>query len=203
MRLEGLTELQLDAMRELGNVGAGHAATALSQLLGTPVGLTVPSAEIVPISHVPSVFGGPETLVSAVYSKLLGDISGGMLFLLPRDASLSLVDLLRARSVGSTRSLGHDEQALITNTAALLASAYIAAVARMADLTLLPSSPAFALDMAGAVLEVASAEVGMRADAAILLRTRFYDEETFIDVALFFLPDPDSLEVILGRLGVA
>ncbi len=202
MRLEGLSELQLDAMRELGNVGAGHAATALSQLLGTPVGLTVPSAEIVPISQVPGVFGGPETLVSAVYSRLLGDISGGMLFLLPRDASLSLVDLLRARSVGSTRSLGHDEQALITNTAALLASAYIAAVARMADLTLLPSSPAFALDMAGAVLEVASAEVGMRADAAILLRTRFYDEETFIDVALFFLPDPDSLEVILGRLGV-
>lgn len=202
MRLENLSELQLDAMRELGNVGAGHAATALSQLLGTPVGLTVPSAELVPVSRVPDVFGGPEKLVAAVYARLLGDIAGGLLFLVPRDAALALVDMLRSRDVGSTRSLGHDEQALITHAANLLGSAYVAAVGRMCDLTLLPSTPAFALDMAGAILEVASVEVGFKTDVAVLLRTRFIDEDTIIDVALFFLPDPDSLEVIFGRLGV-
>lgn len=202
MRLEDLTEIQLDAMRELGNVGAGHAATALSQLLGTPVGLEVPLAETVPVAQVPDVFGGPETLVAAVYQRLLGDIEGGLLFLLTRDATLALVDMLRARDVGSTKTVGAEEQKLVTHAASLLASSYIAAVGRMCDLTLLPSQPAFALDMAGAILEVATVEIGLRTDVAVLLRTRFFDEDTSIDVALFFLPDPESLEVVFGRLGI-
>lgn len=203
MRIERLSDMQLDALREIGNIGAGHAATALSQLMDKAVGLRNPELELIPVADVPKVFGGPEHLVGAVYCRMLGDIAGGMLFMMPRDSALALIDLMHGRQVGSTRSFGHTEEAMLTHVASLLASAYVAAIARMADLNVLPSTPSFALDMAGAILEVAVTEIGMKATSALLVRTAFFDEETTVDAVLFFLPDPDSLEIILGRLGMA
>ncbi len=203
MRLERLTELQMDALREVGSIGAGHAATALSQLMDMPVGVRNPEIEIMPLGEIPGVFGGPEQLVGAVYLRLLGDIEGGMLFMAPRDSLLSLVDLLHSRRPGTTKSFGREQEALVTHVASILGASYIAAIARMADLNVLPSTPSFVLDMAGAILEVATTEAGMKAHSAMLIRTAFFHEETKIDVALFFLPDQDSLEVLLGRLGIA
>jgi len=199
---ENLSEFQIDALRELGSVGAGHAATALSQLLDHMVDITVPEVRLVPVSDVPMVFGGPETLVGAVHCRLLGDIAGSMLFIAPRHALLALVDMLRTREIGSTKSLNAEEDALITHCASILMSAYLAAVSRMADINLLPSNPSFAFDMMGAILQVATLESGMKADTAIVVLTSFSDERSAVDAALFFLPDPDSLEVLLGRLGI-
>jgi chemotaxis protein CheC len=197
-----MSAFQIDALRELGSIGAGHAATALSQLLDHPVEITVPEVKLVPVSDVPMLFGGPETLVGAVYSRLLGDISGGMLFIAPRAAMLGLVDLLRSREPGTTKSMNAEEEALATHTGSILISAYLSAIARMADLSLLPSPPAFAFDMMGAILEVATVDIGMKADTAILVLTSFIDERAVVDAALFYMPDPDSLDVILGRLGI-
>jgi len=202
MRLSDLSELQIDALREVGNIGAGHAATALSQLVGKPINLSPPTLELISLQEIPRVLGGPEKLVGAVYSRFLGDIEGGMLFMAPRDASLALADLMHGREVGTSRSFGHDEEALITHTGSILAAAYLAAIARFSDLNVLPSKPAFALDMAGAVLEVATVEVGLKGDTALLLRTNFSDEDTSVEVVLFFLPEQDSLDTMLGRLGV-
>lgn len=202
MRLEDLNDLQIDALREVGSIGAGHAATALSQLVDHRIDLEVPQLEMLPIGSVPDVFGGPETLVGAVYDRMLGDLGGGLLFVAPRDSSLALVDLMRNRPVGTAKSFGTEEEATITHVASILASSYIAAIARLADLNILPARPSFALDMAGAILQVVTAETGMRAENALLLRTRFFNEETTVDAYMFFLPDPDGLDVLLGRLGV-
>jgi len=202
VRLEDLSDLQVDALREIGNIGAGHAATALSQLMGNPVGLRYPELDIVPFGRVPHVLGGPERLVGAVYSRLLGDIDGGILFMAQRDSSLALCDLMHSRPLGTTKSFGHDEEALITHVASIISAAYLAAIARLAELNVLPSSPSFVLDMSGAILEVATTDVGMKAQSALLVRTSFYTEDASVDAVLLFLPDPDSLDVILGRLGV-
>lgn len=203
MRLDELTPLQLDALREVGGIGAGHAATALSQLVDRPVALEVPRIEILRLTEVPHVFGGPERLVGAVYSRLLGDLNGGILFMAEREAALALVDLMHGHEVGAAKSMGHDEEALLRHVASILISAYLAAIARMADLDVLPSSPSLAFDMAGALLEAVIAEVGMEAAEAMLVRTAFIDEGRSVEAALFFVPNPDSLSVILGRLGVA
>lgn len=202
MKLSDLSELQIDALREVGNIGAGHAATALSQMVGKAIALTPPTLDLIPLWEIPRTLGGPEQLVGAVYSRLLGDIEGGMLFMAPRDASLALADLMHGREVGTSRSFGHDEEALVTHVGSILASAHLAAVARFTDLNVLPSNPAFALDMAGAILDQATAEVGLKGDTALLMRTTFSDADTSIEVVMFFLPDPDSLETMLGRLGV-
>jgi chemotaxis protein CheC len=166
------------------------------------VDLAVPTLQLVPIGEVPAIFGGPETLVAAVYNRLLGDLDGSILLAAPRDSSLALVDLMRNRAPGTTRSFGRDEQALLTHVSGILATAYLASIGRLADLSLMPAPPSFALDMAGAILEAVTMEAGTKADCAILVVTRFLEMESPVDVHLFFMPDPDSLEVLLGRLGV-
>lgn len=203
MRPEDLSALQLDALQELGNIGAGHAATALSQLVDLPVSIEVPTAYLVPVDDVPTAFGGPETLTGAVFSRLLGDVGGSILFVAPREAMLGLVDLLRAREPGRTKTMGAEEATLATHAASLLMSSYLAAIARMTDLNLIPSQPRYAFDMLGGILDAVVVEVGMRSAHAIVVMNRFSAENVSVDAALFYIPDPDSLEVLLGRLGIA
>jgi len=202
MRLDELSDLQLDALREVGGIGAGHAATALSQLVDRPINLEVPRIEIVRLSDVPHMFGGPERLVGAVYSRMLGDIGGGILFMADSTAALALADLMHGRTPGTTASVGHEEEALLRHVASILISAYLAAIARMADLDVLPSDASMAFDMAGALLEAVISEVGVTATEAVLVRTSFIDEGAAVDAALFFVPDSRSLSVILGRIGM-
>ncbi|HEY5468098.1 MAG TPA: chemotaxis protein CheC [Coriobacteriia bacterium] len=203
MRLDSLSEMQVDALRECGSIGAGHAATALSQLVGHPISIDVPTLEVVGIGDVPELFGGPEVLVAAVHVRLLGDLGGSMLFMAERKSALALVDLMRSRAVGSVRTYGADEEALVTHVASILMSAYLAAIGRLADVSMLPARPSSALDMAGALMEAVTSAAAMHADVALFLRTRFHDADTSVDAYMFFLPDLDSLEVLLGRLGVA
>lgn len=203
VRLDTLTPMQLDALREVGGIGSGHAATALSQLVDRSISLEVPRIEIVDFSEVPQLFGGPERLVGAVYARILGDITGAILFMVDRGAALALVDMMHGRSVGTAKSLGHDEEALLRHVASILISAYLAAIARLADLDVLPSSPSLAFDMAGALLQSAVAEIGVEAEQAFLVRASFVDEGDTIEAALFFVPSPESLSVLLGRLGMA
>jgi chemotaxis protein CheC len=203
MRFDALSDMQADALRETGNIGAGHAATALSQLVGHMVSIDVPTLEVLGVGEVPELFGGPEVLVVGVHIRLLGDMGGSMLFMIERSSALALVDLMHARPIGSTRAFGPDEEALVSDVASTLASAYLAAVGRLANISLLPARASSTLDMSGAIMQTVTSDAAMRADVALLLKTRFYDADTSVDAYLFFLLDPASLGVLLGRLGVA
>lgn len=203
MKVGSLTEMQLDALREVGGIGAGHAATALSQLVDRPIELQVPTIEIVNVEDVPSVFGGPQRLVVAVYARMLGDLAGGILFMTDQEAAVSLVAMLHGRDKGDRKTVGREEEAMLRHVSSIIISAYLAAIARMADLDVLPASPVLAMDMAGALLQAVVAEVGMKAEQAVFVRTSFIDEENAVEAAVFFIPDPDSLSVLLGRIGMA
>jgi chemotaxis protein CheC len=203
MRVDSLSEMQADALRETASIGAGHAATALSQLVGHRVSIDVPTLEVLGVGEVPEFFGGPEALVVGVHVRLLGDIGGSMLFMAERDSALALVDLMHARPVGSTKAFRSDEEALFTHVASLLMSAYLAAVGRLADMSLLPARPSSTMDMAGAITQAVASDAAMRADVAFLLKTRFHDADASVYAYLFFLPDPAGLRALLGRLGVA
>jgi len=203
MRFDTLTEMQADALRETGSIGAGHAATALSQLVGHAVSIDVPTLEVLGVGDVPDLFGGPEVLVVGVHVRVLGDIGGSMLFMAERASALALVDMMHARPVGTAKAFGADEEALVSHVASILMAAYLAAVGRLADVSLLPARASSTLDMAGAIMDAVTADVAMRADVALLLKTRFYGSDTSVDSYLFFLLDPTGLGVLLGRLGVA
>jgi chemotaxis protein CheC len=201
--MSGLSYLQLDALREIGTIGAGHAATALSQLLHTRVNMLVPRVSAVPLHEVPYLVGGPETPVVGVFLKLFGDVPGNVLFLLPKDSSETLVDLVTGQPVGTTRNIDDEfEQSVIKEIVNILTSAHLNALTMMLKLVMLPSVPALAQDMAGALLNAVLAEFGEAADCAIVVETKFSLPFRDIIGYFFLIPHPDALATMMQALGV-
>jgi chemotaxis protein CheC len=203
VNLSNLTDLQLDAVREISGIGAGHAATSLSELVGRTIRLEVPTIGIVRIGDVAQVFGGREQIVGAVYARLTGEFDGGMLFMAAPEAVRALSIMLGESPdhVGEVPD-ARCEDALLSAIEKLISS-YLRAVSETTGLQVETSGGAWAYDMAGALLEAAVAEIGMSAESAVVVRTVFIDMNHSVEVAFFFVPDPDSLDVILGRLGMS
>ncbi|RJQ55148.1 MAG: CheY-P-specific phosphatase CheC [Actinobacteria bacterium] len=198
----GLKDLERSALLEIGSIGAGHAATALSELVDQKVMITVPKLQIVPVHQVPDLVGGPEELVAAIYVRVMGDVRGSMLFLVPRESAIALIDLLQGHELGQTKVISETDEELLKQTGNILAMAYLNSLTRLTDLIFLPSPPAFAFDMVGAILDSIMTEAGMAAEQAIVVSTEFVHIADHVDAMLFFLPKPETLSVILAHLGV-
>ncbi|KUK13933.1 MAG: chemotaxis protein CheC [Synergistetes bacterium] len=197
-----LTEAQLDALKEAGNIGAGNAATALYQIIGKKIMMSVPRAAVIPLSEVPDVLGGSEVLVAGVFLRVLGDAPGSILFVMPKDSALYLVDMLMGRPESSTQVLSEMDQSALKEIGNILASSYLNALASFTKLTFLPTVPALAFDMAGAILDVILVELGQLGDYALLIETRFQAESAHVEGHFFLIPDPGALSIILKALGV-
>ncbi len=193
---------QLDALKEIGNVGAGNSATALSQLINRKIDMTVPQIAIMPLGDVPDVVGGPEAMVVGVFLRVYGPAPSSILFLLPRESAFSLVDMLMGREQGYTTSLDSMDESALMEIGNILAGAYLNALSHFTKLTLLPSIPALAMDMAGAILNVVLVQLGEMGDHALVIETEFATENDGVKGHFFLIPDPGSLNTILAAIGV-
>lgn len=197
-----LTALQLDALREVGNVGAGNSATALSQIINRKIDMTVPQVAIMPLGDVPDVVGGPDAMVVGVYLRVFGVAPSSILFLLPRDSAFILVDMLMGREQGYTTSLSSMDESALMEIGNILAGAYLNSLSHFTNLTLLPSIPALAMDMAGAILSVILIQLGQMGDHALVIETEFTTDTEGVSGHFFLIPDPGSLTTILAAIGV-
>lgn len=197
-----LTPNQLDALREVGNVGAGNSATALSQLIKKKIDMTVPHISILPLGEVPDVVGGPDLMVAGVYLRVFGAAPGSILFLLPRDSAFYLIDMLMGRPQGTTQELNEMDESALMEIGNILAGAYLNALSFFTNLTLLPSIPALAMDMAGAILSVILIQLGQMGDHALVIETEFTTDDDGVKGHFFLIPDPGSLHTILAAIGV-
>jgi len=197
-----LSLVQLDALKEIGNVGAGNSATALSQLINRKIDMTVPQIAIMPLGDVPDVVGGPDVMVAGVYLRVFGPAPSSILFLLPRDSAFYLVDMLMGREQGYTTSLDSMDESALMEIGNILAGAYLNALSHFTKLTLLPSIPALAVDMAGAILSVILIQLGEMGDHALVIETEFTTENDGVKGHFFLIPDPGSLSTILSAIGV-
>ena len=197
-----LSALQLDALREIGNVGAGNSATALSQIINRKIDMTVPQVAIMPLNDVPDVVGGPDAMVAGVYLRVFGPAPISILFLLPRESAFYLVDMLMGREQGSTKSLISMDESALMEIGNILAGAYLNALSYFTNLTLLPSIPALAMDMAGAILSVILAQLGQMGDHALVIETEFTTDNDGVKGHFFLIPDPGSLNTIMTAIGV-
>ncbi len=197
-----LSALQLDALREVGNVGAGNAATALSQIINKKIDMTVPQVAILPLGDVPDVVGGPDAMVAGVYLRVFGPAPGSILFLLPRESAFCLVDMVMGREKGCTHSLNSMDESALMEIGNILAGAYLNALSYFTKFTLLPSIPALAMDMAGAILSVILIQIGQMGDHALVIETEFTTDSNGVKGHFFLIPDPGSLGTILAAIGV-
>ncbi|MGE5654466.1 MAG: chemotaxis protein CheC [Bacillota bacterium] len=200
-----LSPIQLDALREVGNIGAGNAATALSTLLGRRIDMTVPAVSVLPIPAVAELLGGDEAIVVGVYFRINGDAPGNMLFVLDEPSAGQLVDVLmdnnslKAPIVGASDGLTMSALMEIGN---ILGSSYLSSLMTMTNLALRISVPALARDMSQAVLNIGLIQYGQAGDSALVIETAFHEGKSVVRSHFFFIPDPDSFGLILSSLGV-
>ena len=197
-----LSANQLDALREIGNVGAGNSATALSQIINRRIDMNVPKVALVPLDSVPDLVGGPDTIVVGVFLRVYGKAPGNILFLLPQKSAFYLVDTLMGKSHGDTEKLDFMDESALMEIGNILAGAYLNAFFTFTNISMLPSIPALAMDMAGAILNVVLVQLGQMGDTAMVIETEFLSEDDGINGQFFLVPDPGSLNTIIDAVGV-
>lgn len=197
-----LTPIQLDALREIGNVGAGNSASALSQIINKRIDMNVPKVALVPIESVPDLVGGPDTIVVGVFLRIYGKAPGNVLFLLPQKSAFYLVDTLMGREKGTTKSLDFMDESALMEIGNILSGAYLNAFFSFTHISMLPSIPALAMDMAGAILNIILVQLGQMGDQAMVIETEFLAEDDGISGHFFLVPDPGSLGILIKAVGV-
>lgn len=196
----GLSDFEKDALKEVGNIGSSHAATALSQMANRRVDITVPDLKLIPIEDFLDEVGGTDQLVAGVYSKIQGDLSGGMLAVFPMVTALVLVDMLMGRPFGSTETLSEMDSSALVEVGNILTSTFLSATSDFLDLSVFPSPPQLACDMAGSLLQFLVIELGEHADNAILFQTNLSMSPTKVTGHLFLCIDPTSLDTVFTKI---
>lgn len=197
-----LTDLQLDALREIGTIGAGNAATGLSKMLNKRISISVPSTKVVKLEKVPELLGGAESLVVAVYFQVIGLFLGSILLIFSLKEALRLVDMLLDRKNGETQILDEFSSSALKELGNISAGSYLSALSEVVKMRLMHSIPGLATDMLQAVLDGVLIKLALEAENALVVDTEFKVEENKVQGHFLFLPEPEGLEVVLEKLGV-
>lgn len=200
MSYNNFNPLQLDALREVGNIGAGNSATALSQLLNRKIDMTVPIINLVPFRDIFGRIGGEE-LVVGIIVRVLGDIPGNILFVFEKETALSIIKDLTGENNEQISDMGNSVLCEIGN---IISGSYLNAISTLTNLAVMPSVPAVATDMLGAILSTTFIESGQYDDYVLDIETEFKQGEYSERLGghFYYIPMPGSLEKILNILGV-
>ena len=197
-----LSAIQIDALREVGNIGAGNAAIALSQMVDKKVDLSVPKASLQPLVCIPELVGGPETPVAGVYLNIAGDCSGSILLLLEKESAESLAALMVPHDLAAGAEMGVVKRSALQETGSILSGSYLSALGQLTGLFFKPSVPGFAMDMAGAIMDYVLVDLGSAEEHVLVVETDFTVSGVKILGHLILFPDLGTLATILQRLGV-
>ena len=203
--IRALKAIQLDALKEVANIGAGHAATALSQMIGGTIMISVPTINISRLEEIPPQVAEPDEPVAAVLMHMLGDLTGRTMLVFPRPSALRLAELMLHREPGECNEMGEMEQSALKEAGNILSSAYMNALSEFIHMMLLPSPPSLAIDMSTAVLTTAYLQFSSQKDYVFCVESEFYMTDVNEKLRGFFLllPDPASLQAILRAVRVA
>ena len=203
--LLSLKPMQLDALREVANIGAGHAATALSQMTSQRIMISVPRLSVTPIEDVPPHIGMPEEPVAAVLMNMLGDLTGRTLLVFPKPTAMRVAEMMLHRPAGSCTDLGDLEQSAIKEAGNILSGAHMNALSDFMGIMLLPSPPSMVIDMSRAVLTTAHLQFNDDPNYVFCVETEFYirDDEERVRGFFLLMPDSPSLKTILRAVRLA
>lgn len=199
--IKNLSTIHKDVFREVGNIGAGNAATAFAQFLDCKIDMTVPDVSILPISEVPEITGGMEQVVVAVLLKVMGEAPGSILFILSEDSTEHLLKSVLPKYKISMEEIDELQISAVKEIGNILSGSYLNALNQMTRFNLVQSVPAFSYDMAGAILSSSMIQISEDSDYALLIETKFINDGREIESYFFLIPHPGSLEKILKSLG--
>lgn len=199
MDYSSLSMIQLDALKEVSNIGAGNAATALSMLLNKKVDMSVPSVNVVRLEDVVEATG--ENEVAGTVVRVLGDIAGNILLVFEEDTVKKIIGRLIGSEEGVDSEMG---QSVLCEIANIISASYMNSIAQLTNLEIAPSVPAVAYDMLGAILTTTFIESNQYDEYILDIETIFFDDtEENIGGHFYYIPMPGSLEKILKSIGIS
>lgn len=192
----------LDVLKEIGNIGAGNAATALAKMINKKVDMTVPKVNIMDFSTVPELLGGEETEVCGIFFKIEGDMEGTIMFVLSTESAHTLINLLMP---GMGNGVFNDfSLSALQEIGNILSGSYISSLSMLTGLNIQISIPSLSVDMAGAILSVPAIQFGLIGDKILIIENDFIEEfgENSVQGYFFLIPDEDSYEILFKSLGI-
>ena len=202
--IEQLDDMQLDVLKELGNIGSGNAATSLASFMGREISINIPSVKILGFNEVAEYVGGPEKIVLGLLINLEGDINGMILYIFDDDFVRNVVSVFFGKEYESFSELDEMEKSALGEIGNIMASSYVNALSSMTGMTINISTPSACIDMAGAILSVPSAKFAEIGDKVLFIDDSFGIGENMNKVKsnMILVPEMESLNRLFERLGV-
>ena len=194
--------MHIDALREIGNIGSGNAASALSTMLSCPVNISVPSVQILDYNTAVDQMGGPEQMIVGSLISLEGDVQGMILFLLQKNFSTMMIRTLLGNDAPDVESIDEMGYSAIQEVANIMAASYLNAIASLTGLTIGMSTPSLCIDKLGAILSVPTIYYANISDKIIYIEDEFSGHDFRAPSHILLIPDMDSLKNIMGKLGL-
>lgn len=202
LELDSMDVVQYDVLKEIGNIGAGNATTALATMLQVKVDMKVPTVALLDFQELPEILGGAENIIVGILLTLSGNIDGMMMFVLERDAAHSMVNMLMGQDVPLDAEFSEMEASALQEIGNIITGAYLSSLSNLTQMSINASIPYIAIDMAGAILSVPAIEFGKIGDKALLIQTEFGERDTQVNGFFILIPTLDSYNAILTSLGL-
>ena len=200
INIDQMEEQYFDVLKEIGNIGAGNATTALSQMLGSKVDMKVPQVKLLEFKDVGTTMGGEDQIVAGIYLVVEGDITGSIMFMQKKESAKVMVSKLMGGMPSEGDDFSEMEQSALKEIGNIITGAYLNSLSTLTGLKIFPSVPDLCIDMAGALLSVPAIEFGTIGDKLLVIQTDFTDD---VDLSGYFIlvPDEESYGKIMKSLG--
>ena len=199
---EELSPIAIDCLKEIGNIGSGSAASALSQMLGKNVVMRVPNVSVFDYERVIDEMGGPEKVITGILVQLEGDIKGMIMFLLEDSFAKVVLSTFLQVDEPQMISLDDTELSVISEMGNIMAGSYLRALSQMTMLTIDMSVPSMTVDMLGAIMSVPIIEFANVGDKVLFIDDGFVIDGVDIKSNIILIPEMESLEILMKKLGV-
>jgi len=201
LNFDEMSQEYFDILREIGNIGAGNATTALAQMLQCKVDMSVPKVGLLEFKEVGAAMGGEEQIMAGIYLGVEGDITGSIMFLLEKNSARFLVSKLMGMEMEG-EEFSEMEFSALKEVGNIITGAYLNSLSSLTNLKIYPTIPDVAVDMAGAIMSVPAIQFGAIGDRMLLIQTQLFDEVA-IDGYFILIPDMESYSKILSALGMS
>ncbi len=199
---EEMNELEIDILKEIGSIGGGNAATALSSMLNAKVNMSLPKVEILDFNEALVNVGDPEEVVAAILVEMSGELSGIMLFILTKEFSDEILFRMLGKTEANFFELAEIDSSVLMEIGNIVISSYITAMASLVNMSVELSVPQLAVNMLGGIMSVPIAMMGQHSDRIMMITGQFKIDGKALNSNMLLLPDVGSLNVLMKKLGV-
>jgi len=200
--LSSMTDIHIDVLREIANIGSGNAASSLSRMLGQPVDIKIPDVHLMGFNEAIDFLGGPESIMAGTLLFLTEGISGMMMFLLPVEVVCDLVNMLMGTEISSHDEIDEMGYSVINECSNIMSASFVTAVAEMTDLIIDISPPEATLDMLGSIMSVPSIYFADIGDSLLVMKNELEIAGKTTSANVLMLPDMPSLKKLMAALGI-